>query len=131
MCNWSMTVYRRRLYVGTENLTTGAEVWEAPLQPQILQTTKPVDTNKPMASLASYRILQAKSLLEEVQKTCTKLKDKEDLLYSKCCADRLDDVTEYIKIAERFFIGGNYIAANYWALKALTLLQEIEECCQQ
>jgi hypothetical protein len=95
------------------------------------QPTKPVDTNKPMMPLASYRISQVQSLLEEAQKTCTKLKDEEDSLCSTCCVNRLDEVTEYLEMAEKFFMGGNYIAANYWALKALNLLQEIEECCQE
>ena len=81
--------------------------------------------------LASYRISQVQSLLEEVQKTYTKPKDEEDPLYSKCCVNRLDEITEYLEMAEKFFMGGNYIAANYWALGALTLLQEVEERCQQ
>ena len=78
-------------------------------------------------SLASYRISQVQSLLEEAQKTCTKLKDEEDPLYNTCCINRLDEIIEYLEMAEKFFMGGNYIAANYWALKALNLLHEIEE----
>ena len=84
-----------------------------------------------MKPLAAYRISQAQSLLEEVQKICEKLKDENDPLYSTCCVNRLDEVTEYLEMAEKFYMGGNYIAANYWALKALGLLQEIEECCTQ
>ena len=94
------------------------------------QPTRPVDTNKPIMSLASYRISQVQGLLKEVQKTCTKLRDEEDPSYSKCCVNRLDEVTGFLEMAEKFFMGGNYIAANYWGLKALNLLQEIEECCQ-
>ena len=84
-----------------------------------------------MRSLASHRISQVQSLIEEVQKTCEKLKDEGDPLYSTCCVNRLDDVQEYLEMAEKFYMGGNYIAANYWALKALELLQETEECCTQ
>jgi len=84
-----------------------------------------------MRSLASCRISQVQSLLEEVQKTCDKLKDKNDPLYSECRVNRLDEVQEFSKMAEEFYMGGNYIAANYWALKALDLLQEIEKCCRE
>ena len=60
---------------------------------------------------------------------CEKLKNENDPLYTKCCVNQLDLVLEYLEMSERFFISGNYIAANYWALKALELLQEIEKCC--
>ena len=89
----------------------------------------PPDYNSPMRSLASNRISQAQSLMDEVQTTCEKLKNENDPLYSKCCVDRLDEVAEYLEIAEKHFMSGNFIAANYWALKALEILQEIEECC--
>lgn len=79
---------------------------------------KPVDTNKPIMSLASYRISQVQSLLEEAQKTCTKLKDEENPLYSKCCVNRLDEITECLEMAEKFFMGGNYIAANYLGIRS-------------
>ena len=82
-----------------------------------------------MMTLASHRISQAQSLFEEIQETCDKLKDEHDPLYSKCCIDRLDEVQEFLEMAEKFYRGRNYIAANYWALKALDLLQEIQECC--
>ncbi|MGC1121647.1 MAG: hypothetical protein WBA22_11195 [Candidatus Methanofastidiosia archaeon] len=79
----------------------------------------------------SQRISQVQSLLEEVQKTREKLKDENDHLYSKCCVNRLSEVTEFLEMAEKFYMGGDYIAANYWALKALDLLQEIQECCEK
>ena len=94
-------------------------------------TPRNPDTNKPMRSLASYRISQAQNLLEDVQKTCDNLKDENNPLYSTCCVDRLNEVQEYLEMAEKFYRGGNYIAANYWTLKALELLQEIAECCTQ
>lgn len=94
-------------------------------------TLRNLDTNKPIEPLAACRISQVKNLIEEVQKTCDKLKDEDDPLYSTCCANRLDEVTEYLEIAEKVYMGENYIAANYWALKALKLLQEIQECCTQ
>jgi len=130
--NWgspSMAVYNGNLYAGTDNCITGTEIWRAHLLRQISWIEQPRDTNKPMRSLASYRISQVQSLLEEVQKTCDKLKDEDDPLYSECCVNRLDEVTGYLEMAEKFYMGGNYIAANYWALKALDLLHEIQECC--
>jgi hypothetical protein len=63
--------------------------------------------------LVAYRISQVQSLIEEVQKTCDSLKDENDPLYSTCCINRLDGVTEYLEMAETFYMGGNYIAANY------------------
>jgi beta propeller repeat protein len=89
----------------------------------------PVDYNSPLRSLASYRISQTQSLFEEVQETCEKPKEEGDPLHDTCCVDRLDEVKEYLGTAEKFFMGGNYIAANYWAVKALGVLHEIEECC--
>ncbi|MGD2249154.1 MAG: hypothetical protein PVF58_12180 [Candidatus Methanofastidiosia archaeon] len=86
------------------------------------------ESAKLIQPLASYRILQAESLLETIQEPCTKLKDENDPLYGKCCADRLDKPLKYLEMAKEFFSASNYIAANYWALKALDLLQEIEEC---
>ncbi|KYK37391.1 MAG: hypothetical protein AYK18_10110 [Theionarchaea archaeon DG-70] len=124
-----MAVYNGNLYAGTDNCITGTEIWRAHLLRQISWIEQPRDTNKPMRSLASYRISQVQSLLEEVQKTCDKLKDEDDPLYSECCVNRLDEVTGYLEMAEKFYMGGNYIAANYWALKALDLLHEIQECC--
>jgi hypothetical protein len=87
------------------------------------------DTNKLMKSLATYRISQVQSLFDEMKKTCTELKNEEDPLHSTCCLNKLNGVTGYLEMAEKFFIGENYIAANYWALKALNLLRDIEECC--
>lgn len=124
-----MTVLGGGLYVGAGNFITGTEIWRTSIPVQIPLTTQPVDTNKPMRSLAAYRISQVQSLLGEIQKTCGKLKDENDPLYSECCVNRLDEVQEFSEMAEKFYMGGNYIAANYWALKALDLLQEIEECC--
>ena len=75
---------------------------------KIPQISQPVDTNKAMRSLASHRISQAYH--------------EDDPLYYKCCVNRPDEVTEYLEMAEKFFVGGNYIAANYWALRAPELL---------
>ena len=124
----SMTVLGGGLYVGAGNLTTGTEIWRTSLPIQIPLTSQPIDTNKPMRSLAAHRISQVQRLFEEIQRTCDKLKDEDDPLYNGCCANRLDEVQEFLEMVEKFYMGGNYIAANYWALKALNLLQEIEEC---
>jgi hypothetical protein len=136
----SMTVYNGELYVGTENWKwggTGAEVWETVCQTQEAvkgnpiygKTQKPVDTNKPIMPLASYRISQAKKLLDEVQNTCGTLKDDGNRLYAGCCKDTLGKVIELIEIAEGFYVGENYIAADNFALEALELLQQIQVCC--
>lgn len=79
--------------------------------------------------LASYRISQAKKLLDEVQNTCGKLKDDGNRLYAGCCKDTLGKIIELIEIAEGFYVGENYIAADNFALEALELLQQIQVCC--
>lgn len=81
-----------------------------------------------MEPLAAYRISQVKSVLEEVQTACTQLSDEEDALYSTCCLDVLDEAIQLLEMAEQFYASGNYMAANYYALEALTLLQKIQEC---
>ena len=85
---------------------------------------QPPDFNESMRSLASHRISQVQSLLEEVQGLLTEL----DQSSSTSCFDRLTDVETYLEKAETFFMSGNYIAANYWVLQAYNLLQEIQEC---
>ncbi|KYK32967.1 MAG: hypothetical protein AYK19_14565 [Theionarchaea archaeon DG-70-1] len=94
-------------------------------------TPAPVDTINPMKPLAEHRISQAQSLLEEIQKTCEEFKEENDPLYNSCCIDGLDEVKEFLELAEKFYASGNYVAANYWSLRALELLQAIQECYTQ
>lgn len=98
---------------------------------RLVNTPLPVDTAEQMRPLARYRISQAQNMLEKVQEPCNKLRDEDDPFYSKCCVDRLDEAMEFLEMAEKFFASGNYIAANNYALKALDLLQKIQECCTQ
>ena len=94
-------------------------------------TPRSQDTTKPVMFLASFRISQARTMLEEVQKTCDVLKSMNDPLHSTCCVDGLDRIAELIEKAEQFYASGNYIAANNYALEALALLEEIQECLEQ
>jgi len=110
------------IYGGT--LDINRCIMQQPYTPQ-----PPVDYNSPVRSLATHNISQSQSVFDEVQSMCEKLKNENDPLYSKCCVDRLDEVTAYLEMAEKYFMSGNFIAANYWALQALEILQEIEECC--
>ncbi|MFQ6088653.1 MAG: right-handed parallel beta-helix repeat-containing protein [Candidatus Methanofastidiosia archaeon] len=81
--------------------------------------------------LAVNRISETKNLFEKAQFTCDELKDKEDPKFDECCSeDKLNEVIELLKTAEKLFASGNYIAASNYALKAIEILEEILECCE-
>jgi hypothetical protein len=104
------------------------------IPPQPFPTPKPpVQTIQP---LAHFRISQAKQILSEAEEICAHAAEKRedpayDEFYRECCENKLDEIRNLIERAERYFEDGNYIAANYWALKAYTLLVEIGVCCGQ
>jgi len=108
----------------------GAKLGGLVSTPIFAQPLQNPDTNKQLRPLASYRISQVRSLLEEAQKTCEKLKDEKGLLYTACCVDRLDEVRELLEKAENLFTSGNYIASSTYVLEALELLKQIIECCR-
>jgi hypothetical protein len=93
-------------------------------QPALIPST-PLnpDTTEMMRPLAAYVIEKAKTLYETVEEKVEEI-DEDDPLYEKCHKD-LEEAMEFIEKAEKFFMGGNYIAANYWALKAIAKLNEI------
>ena len=109
--------------------------WEiyytALLKPTITIEERTPDVNGSIMPLASYRISQARSLLEEAHEKYTQMEGGNDPLCSECFLDKMNEATKLLELAEKFYTGGNYIAANYWALMALDLLQQIEECCKQ
>ncbi|MFQ6088439.1 MAG: hypothetical protein ACE5K0_06020 [Candidatus Methanofastidiosia archaeon] len=90
-----------------------------------------VEMNDQMQPLATNRISQATDLLSKAQNLCQELSDKEDPKFEECCSEnRLNEAKELLEMAEKFFMGGNYIAANNFALKAIAKLEEIIECCE-
>ncbi|MFQ5892013.1 MAG: hypothetical protein ACE5HW_04390 [Candidatus Methanofastidiosia archaeon] len=89
------------------------------------------DTNKPMMPRAINTIKNARELLSKAEGLCEGLKEKEDPTFDECCSEeKFNEAKELLEMAEKFFIGGNYIAANNFALKAILKLEEIIECCE-
>ncbi|MFQ6087718.1 MAG: hypothetical protein ACE5K0_02295 [Candidatus Methanofastidiosia archaeon] len=89
------------------------------------------DTNKPMMGRAINTIKDAKDLLSKAEGLCAELKEKEDPKFDECCSeDKFKEAKELLEMAEKFFSGGNYIAANNYALRAIAKLEEIIECCE-
>jgi hypothetical protein len=90
----------------------------------------PISANKMMRSRAAHAMREAKTLLETVQDKCRELEKEGDPLYEQCCTN-IEEVITLIEKAEEFFLGGNYIAANNFALKAITRLEEIIACYEE
>ncbi|MFQ5892243.1 MAG: hypothetical protein ACE5HW_05570, partial [Candidatus Methanofastidiosia archaeon] len=80
--------------------------------------------------LATNRISGATELLEKAQSTCNELKEKEDPKFDECCSGTLDEAISLLEMAEKFYMSGNFIAANNYAMKAIQILNEILECCE-
>ncbi|MFQ6088025.1 MAG: S8 family serine peptidase [Candidatus Methanofastidiosia archaeon] len=88
------------------------------------------DTLKALKPLAYNRIQRAKNLLIEAESLCSISQSEESKeKFDECCSeDKFNEVKELLELAEKFFIGGNYTAANNYALKAIAMLEEIIEC---
>jgi len=84
-----------------------------------------MDTNQLMASLAAYMTSQAKGLHAEITELLQTLEEM-----PAGVEELLEKVEENLEKAEEFYESGNYIAANYWALQALELMQQILEIIQ-
>ena len=87
-----------------------------------------VDYNRLMLPRAANAIREAKDLFDRARAKCDELKDGD--FYEKCCVPYLDEAKILIERAEKFYAGGNYIAANNMALEAIVALNEILECCE-
>ncbi|MFQ6088632.1 MAG: hypothetical protein ACE5K0_07000, partial [Candidatus Methanofastidiosia archaeon] len=89
------------------------------------------DTTKPMMGRATNTIKDAKELLSKAEGLCDGLREKDDPKFDECCSEnKFSEARELLEMAEKFFSGGNYIAANNFALKAIAKLEEIIECCE-
>ncbi|MFQ5892641.1 MAG: hypothetical protein ACE5HW_07595, partial [Candidatus Methanofastidiosia archaeon] len=47
------------------------------------------------------------------------------------CVVLIDDAKEYLSMAERFFLTGNYIATKNYALKALQKFKDAVQCLEE
>jgi hypothetical protein len=80
----------------------------------------PENLNAQMRPLAQYNIVRA----EELSRIC------HDMLAEHYSTDASDydellKADEYLALAKKYFAGGNYIAANYFALKAIEAYNNI------
>ncbi|MFQ6087312.1 MAG: hypothetical protein ACE5K0_00215, partial [Candidatus Methanofastidiosia archaeon] len=89
-----------------------------------------VNINNTIKPLASNRLSRASDLLEKTQSICSGLKEKEDPKFDECCSGTLDEAISLLEMAEKFYMSGNFIAANNYAMKAIQILNEILECCE-
>ena len=93
--------------------TTSAVTTEGP-------AVTPENLNTQMRPLAQYNIVRA----EELSRIC------HDMLAEQYSTDASDydellKADEYLAMAKKYFAGGNYIAANYFALKAIEAYNNI------
>ncbi|MFQ6088786.1 MAG: hypothetical protein ACE5K0_07800 [Candidatus Methanofastidiosia archaeon] len=56
---------------------------------------------------------------------------KEKGFETKECEELYEKAIEFLEKAENFYKGGNYIAANNYALKAIELFEEAIECLEE
>jgi hypothetical protein len=84
------------------------------------QNTRPLAQNRIQAADRGYQSLQELFAAAE--------KEGKD---TTPCEHLLELAEEYLQRAQENYEKGNFIAANYWALQATTLLEEAEECLKQ
>ncbi|MFQ6089381.1 MAG: hypothetical protein ACE5K0_10835 [Candidatus Methanofastidiosia archaeon] len=87
------------------------------------------DTNKPMMPRASNTINGAKDLMAQADDLLKQAQDKG--LDTAACEKIIDEAKELLELADKFFSGGNYIAANNFALKALDKYKDAVECLEE
>jgi hypothetical protein len=88
-------------------------------------------TNEPTTinALALWRIKDAGSLLEQANELLEKAKERGlDTLNSELVIDKALNLLEK---AKEFYAGGNYVAANYYALIAIEKLKEATTCLKE
>ncbi|MGC1120895.1 MAG: clostripain-related cysteine peptidase [Candidatus Methanofastidiosia archaeon] len=90
---------------------------------------KPTDYNQQIQSLANNRIQEARSMLESLNQQFASLESEgKD---TTPCEELLEQVEEYLRLAEENYQRGNYIAANYWALQATAAMEKAEKCLDE
>lgn len=87
-------------------------------------TKPPVTIN----ALALSRIRDAESLQEEVNILLEETKEKG--LDTSTCELIIEEALNLLEEAKNFYAGGNYIAANYYALEAIKKFREAMKCLE-
>ncbi|MBU7014057.1 MAG: hypothetical protein HXS52_01730 [Theionarchaea archaeon] len=91
--------------------------------------TKPTDSNQQIQTLANNRIQEARNILESLNEQFALLESEgKD---TTPCEDLLNQVEEYLRLAEENYQKSNYIAANYWALQATAAMERAEKCLDE
>ena len=96
--------------------------------PNLIVEEPPADPNEQMRPAADNRIRAAEADLESVEQQLAAA--EEEGKDTTPCEALLEKVHEYLRLAQENYEKGNYIAANYWALEALALLEETEKCLE-
>jgi len=90
-----------------------------PLIPAI--TDNLTTPNQQMQPLAQYRILKAEALQNQIQTVLSALSGAD----TSDCQKLIEEGDQFLALAKNSFAGGNYIAANIFALNALRAYQEV------
>ncbi|MBU6997148.1 MAG: hypothetical protein HXS41_05565 [Theionarchaea archaeon] len=89
----------------------------------------PTDNNEQIQSLANNRIQEVRTILESLNQQFASLESEgKD---TTPCEELLQEVEEYLRLAEENYQRGNYIAANYWALQATAAMEKAEKCLDE
>lgn len=87
----------------------------------------PPDINKMMYPLALENVRKAESLILACQEAIENAPPDKDITR---CEELLEQAKEALEKARMCSAGENYIAANFWAIRAIELLKECIECAE-
>lgn len=95
----------------------------ANLEPSI--SISPKEMNEQMRPLAQYHISKAEELSIEAQTLLSQVEAKS--LDASDAQELIEKAEEYCEMAQEYFTGGHYIAANIYALRAIHAYEEAIE----
>jgi len=81
---------------------------------------------KSMEPLAKTNMLKAKELQSEALDVLSQAQEKG--IDTSCCEGLLEEAEELLLTAQEYFKGGNYIAANNYAIESIRAYEEFLEC---
>ena len=95
--------------------------------PSVQPDLPPPDYSKMMHPLALDNVKKAEALIEACQEAIKNAPPGKDITG---CEKLLEKAKDALEKAHTYFAGGNYIAANYWAIQTIKLLEECIECAE-
>lgn len=96
-------------------------------EPLPVMVLPPPDINKMILPLALENVRKAESLIPACQEAIENAPPDKDVTG---CEELLKQAKEAIEKARMCSAGENYIAANFWAIRAIELLRECIECAE-